>query len=143
MPSPQPAIDDARRQAEARTALTTSLSAVGSSLDADLRTRAADLHANAAALTKQQADVARETTALRKETDALLKVADVNAEKLKEVGDVQNWAELIERDLLVLEATLGLVEADDERAEKARKGGVVQAVDGVGPASESSSAGSV
>lgn len=38
---------------------------------------------------------------------------------LKEVGDVQNWAEMIERDLLVLEETVKLAE---ERKEEEREG---------------------
>lgn len=40
---------------------------------------------------------------------------------LKEVGDVQNWAECIERDLLVLEETLREVEEGDEERERERE----------------------
>ncbi|KAI9824595.1 MAG: hypothetical protein M1832_001685 [Thelocarpon impressellum] len=109
---PQPAedADEQARLAAARTALTSSLAAVGASVDADIRARGADAHANAATIARQQQDVTRETAALRKQADALQKVADSSAERIKEIGDVQNWAELLERDLLVLEETARLVE---------------------------------
>ena len=40
---------------------------------------------------------------------------------MNEVGDIQNWAEMIERDLLVLEETVRLV--DDGKAEDRRNEG--------------------
>jgi len=111
-PQPQQTEQD-QRTAEARTAFTASLSSVGSSMDTDLRSRAAILHANSAALAKQEADLAKETAALSKQTAQWQKMADNSQEKLKEIGDVQNWAELIERDLLFIEETLKMVEEDD------------------------------
>ncbi|MCJ1368040.1 hypothetical protein MMC16_007179 [Acarospora aff. strigata] len=102
-----------QRTAEARTAFTASLSSVGTSLDTDLRSRAAVLHSNAAALSKQEADLAKETAALAKQSSRWQKMADTSQTKLKEIGDVQNWAEMIERDLLVIEETLRMVEDDD------------------------------
>lgn len=102
-----------QRTAEARTAFTASLSSVGHSLDADLQSRAAILHSNSAALTKQEADLAKETAALTKQAAQWQKMADNSQQKLKEIGDVQNWAEMIERDLLVIEETLRMVEDDD------------------------------
>lgn len=103
-----------QRTAEARTAFTASLSSIGSTLDADLQSRAAILHSNAAALAKQEANLAKETAALAKHTTQWQKMADSSQGKLKEIGDVQNWAEMIERDLLVIEETLRMVEEGDE-----------------------------
>ncbi|KAF2090349.1 hypothetical protein K490DRAFT_35879 [Saccharata proteae CBS 121410] len=109
-----------RRTAEARAAVTASLSSVGSSKDAELRTRAADIHANAAAISKQEKELAKQTAALAKEAARWQKLADTNTKKLNDFGDMQNWAEMIERDLLVVEETLRLV--DGAEAEQTASG---------------------
>ncbi|KAI1343909.1 hypothetical protein F5Y15DRAFT_181492 [Xylariaceae sp. FL0016] len=92
--------------AEARAALVASMSNL---LDNSLQGRASLLHANAAALGKQERDVARATEGLRKENEKLAKVAKDAGRKIKELGNVQNWAEVLERDFLVLEETVRLV----------------------------------
>ncbi|KAI0882566.1 uncharacterized protein GGS22DRAFT_169763 [Annulohypoxylon maeteangense] len=91
---------------EARVALVASMSNM---LDSELQSRASLLHSNAAALTKQEKDVAKGTEALRKENDKLEKLARDTERKIKELGNVQNWAEVLERDFLVLEETMRLV----------------------------------
>ncbi|PVI07263.1 hypothetical protein DM02DRAFT_609227 [Periconia macrospinosa] len=106
--------ESARRTAEARAAVTASLTSVGSSVDHEMRQRAADLHANSEAIEKQEKALAKQTAALAKQSAQWQKLADTSTKKLNEIGDVQNWAEMIERDLLVLEETLRLV---DEKAE--------------------------
>lgn len=110
----------AQQQNEARAAVLASLSAIGKSVDAELRTRTADLHANSAAIAKQEKELAGQTAALRKETDKWQKLGETSTKKLNEVGDVQNWAEMLERDLLVLEETVRLV---DEQKAGSRSGG--------------------
>ncbi|KAH9875407.1 hypothetical protein J1614_004899 [Plenodomus biglobosus] len=111
MPSPPPtAAETARHTAEARAAVTASLSSVGASLDHEMRTRTADLHSNAAAISKQEKELARQTAALAKQTAEWDKLLQGGTKKLNEVGDIQNWAELLERDLLVLEETVRLVD---------------------------------
>ncbi|RDW82449.1 hypothetical protein BP6252_03561 [Coleophoma cylindrospora] len=115
LPSPTAHSPETTRQiAEARAALEASILNIGSSLDGQLKSRAANLHANDAALTKQQKDLEKETENLRKETDKLKKLADEGQKKVKELGNVQNWAELLERDFLVLEETMRLVERGEE-----------------------------
>ncbi|KAI1091514.1 hypothetical protein F5B19DRAFT_264659 [Rostrohypoxylon terebratum] len=91
---------------EARAALVASMSNM---LDSELQSRASLLHSNAAALTKQEKDVVKGTEALRKENDKLEKLARDTERKIKELGNVQNWAEVLERDFLVLEETMRLV----------------------------------
>jgi len=54
------------------------------------------------------------TRALAKETDKLKKIADDAARKLKEVGNVQNWAEVMEREFLILEETVRLADLSEE-----------------------------
>jgi len=102
--------ESARRTAEARAAVTASLASVGSSVDNEMRTRAADLHRNSEAIAKQEKELAKQTTALAKESAQWQKLADTSTKKLNEIGDIQNWAEMLERDLLVLEETLRLVD---------------------------------
>ncbi|KAF2792544.1 hypothetical protein K505DRAFT_326082 [Melanomma pulvis-pyrius CBS 109.77] len=99
-----------RRTAEARAAVTASLASIGGSVDNEMRTRAADLHSNAEAIAKQEKELAKQTAALAKQSAQWQKLAGTSTKKLNEIGDIQNWAEMIERDLLVLEETLRLVE---------------------------------
>ncbi|KAI1136552.1 hypothetical protein F5Y05DRAFT_96920 [Hypoxylon sp. FL0543] len=136
---------------EARAALVASMSNM---LDSELQSRASLLHSNAAALNKQERDVIKGTEALRKENDKLEKLARDTERKIKELGNVQNWAEVLERDFLVLEETMRLVRegsrsndescsecsrsswsgsysADDSR-EGSRRGSVTGEVDGDG-----------
>ena len=40
-------------------------------------------------------------------------MANDAADKLKELGDIQNWAEVLERDLLVLEETMRMGEGEE------------------------------
>jgi len=105
--------DVARRQAEARAAVTASLQSVGSTYDSELQTRAADLHANAAAIAKQEQELKKQTAELAKDSAQWKMLADTTTKQLNEFGDVQNWAEMLERDLLVVEETLRLVQGKE------------------------------
>lgn len=102
---------------EARLAFEATLKSVGTNLDATLRDRARTLHENALALEKQEDDLRRHTESLARQNDQWEAVADKAREGLKEIGDVQNWAEMIERDLLIVEETLRLVEEDGDDEE--------------------------
>jgi hypothetical protein len=73
-----------------------------------LQSRAQNLHANTAQLDKQQKDVIKATEGLKKETEKLRKWADEGQRMVKELGNVQNWAEMLERDFLVLTETIRL-----------------------------------
>lgn len=89
------------------------MASIGNTLDHELQTRASLLHANQAAIEKQERDVERALADLRREDDKLLKVLDKGSRQVKELGDVQNWAERLERDFLVLEETMRLVHEGD------------------------------
>jgi GCN5-like protein 1 (GCN5L1) len=115
--------DQERRLNEARTAVTASLSAVGNSVDGEIRTRAADLHANSAAIVKQEKELAKQTAALAKQSAQYQKLLDTSTKKLNEIGDVQNWAEVMERDLLVIEETMRLVEGKEDAKNASGTGG--------------------
>ncbi|KFA74637.1 hypothetical protein S40288_03204 [Stachybotrys chartarum IBT 40288] len=106
-----PSAETQRRVAEARSAVVASLSNM---VDSELQSRAGMLHDNAAALDKQEKDVLRATEGLRREREKLAREADVAAKRLKEVGNVQNWAEVLERGFLVLEETVRLANGGKE-----------------------------
>lgn len=91
-------------------------------LDSELQSRAGILHENAAALEKQERDVMRATEGLRKETQKLKAEADKAARKVKELGNVQNWAEVLERGFLVLEETVRLANGGEGEDESGSKG---------------------
>ncbi|UNI20242.1 hypothetical protein JDV02_006347 [Purpureocillium takamizusanense] len=101
LPSPS----SERHVAEARAAVVAS---IGNMLDSQLQTRASVLHDNAAALDRQERDVVAAADALRHERERLAREADAAARRLKELGNVQNWAEVLERGFLVLEETVRL-----------------------------------
>ncbi|KAL6858409.1 hypothetical protein J3F83DRAFT_717815 [Trichoderma novae-zelandiae] len=108
-----------RHVAEARAAVVAS---IGNMLDAELQSRAAVLHANAAALERQERDVARATDGLRRDTQRLRAEADKAARRVKELGNVQNWAEVLERGFLVLEETVRLANGGGETDGEGSKG---------------------
>jgi hypothetical protein len=98
--------------AQARAAL---VGSIGNLLDGELASRAALLHGNAAALARQERNVARATEALRRENDRLAKVVREGSRRVLETGNVQNWAEVLERDFLVLEDTMRRVRRGERR----------------------------
>jgi hypothetical protein len=108
------ASDSSRAQAEARAAVLASLESAGSNYDSQLRGRAADLHSNAKSISKQEAEIRKQTAALAKENAKWQKELDKATKGLNQHGDLQNWAEMMERDFLVLEETLRLVEGGNE-----------------------------
>jgi multidrug resistance efflux pump len=108
------ASNSSRAQAEARAAVIASLESAGSNYDNRMQRRAADLHANSAAISKQEAQVQKNTAALAKESAKWQKELDKTTKGLKEFGDLQNFAEMMERDFLVLEETLRLVEGGQQ-----------------------------
>ena len=104
-----------QQTAEAKAAFLASLNSTGSTVSAALQTRAQDIHSNAAAITNQEAQVKSESEKLEKETKKHEKVLEDGAKKLKEVGDVQNWAEMLERDLLMLEETMDIADEEEDQ----------------------------
>ena len=111
--------DPARATADARAAFLATLQhAGGSRADAVLQGRARDIAANASVLAKQDERVTKETADLARTGDGLSELVDAGGKGLKEVGDVQNWAEMLERELQVLEETVRIVEAGEEEEEE-------------------------
>ena len=96
--------------AEAQAAVVASLGATGTALEGELKNRATDVHANSNVIAEQEIELARQTASLARQGEQWQKFADSSTKKLNEFGDIQNWAEMIERDLLVVEETLSLVD---------------------------------
>ena len=113
-PPPPPPPPDPQRTGEARAAFTAHLTSIGNSHISALEGRVSDIHNNSAVISKQEDDVARQTKRLAVESKKHQKVADDAAGKLKELGDIQNWAEVLERDLLVLEETMRMGETGED-----------------------------
>lgn len=99
---------------QARTAVVATLSNL---LDRKLQTRATTLHENAASLTKQEREVEQATAGLRKEREKLEKEAAKAERSLREIGSVQNWAEVLERQFLVVEETVRLANGGKDGSE--------------------------
>lgn len=91
-------------------------------------------------LSKQDADVLKQTKKLAQQARKQQGVAKGAAEKLKELGDIQNWAEVLERDLLVLEEAVergergegGDSEGEGEGEGERDDGGLGKGMDGRG-----------
>lgn len=105
--------EEDQRQREALAAFTATLHSVGTNLEAPLRDRAANINANAGALQKQEDDLAESTARLARQNEQWVGLADETRNGLKEIGDVQNWAELIQRDLFMLEEMMDGIDARD------------------------------
>lgn len=109
-------------QAEARAAVLASLTSAGATHQAHLAQQASILHAGSQAIAAQDKTLRQNAASLSKnETRAWQREMEKAAKALKEVGDVQNWAEMLERDLCVLEETARQVEGG-ERVESASGG---------------------
>lgn len=120
---PPPPPPDPQRTAEARTAFTAHLTSIGNSHISSLEGRVSDIHNNSAAISKQEDDVIKQTKKLVAEAKKHQKIVDDAAGKLKELGDIQNWAEVLERDLLVLEETMKMGETGEDEWETDEEGG--------------------
>ena len=108
------ASDSSRAQAEARAAVTASLESAGSNYDTRMQRRATDLHTNTAAIAKQEAQVKKNAASMAKENANLQRELDKTMKSLRPFGDLQNFAETMERDLMVLEETMRLVDGGQE-----------------------------
>ncbi|GLA61942.1 hypothetical protein AtubIFM54640_002475 [Aspergillus tubingensis] len=137
MPPPE----KSKETLEAKSAFSATLLNIGSTHASPLVERAHTITENAAALDKQQAELEAHTAALAKQNESWDKLAGEARDGLKEIGDVQNWAEVVERELLVLEEMMGYVESkgvdgdggDVEEGEgEEGNGGFIDDRDGVG-----------
>ncbi|KAL0632140.1 hypothetical protein Q9L58_008974 [Maublancomyces gigas] len=105
--------DRLKRAEDARQTLTQEFHTLGASVDIELRDRITTIHSNASALESQSKTLRNRTNALGKTTRQWGGLADSARTRLKEIGDIQNWAEMIEHDLLLIEETLRIVHEDD------------------------------
>ncbi|KAL4803495.1 hypothetical protein BDV18DRAFT_41667 [Aspergillus unguis] len=92
-----PSVDQAR----AISAFTASLHSLGANYTSNLVSRSKTLHENSTALSKQEENLAKTTSALHKQNKEWEGIAEGARLGLKELGDLQNWAEVLERELLV------------------------------------------
>lgn len=112
-----PTLPSAETQRDITLARNAVVASIGNMVDTELHSRATVLHENAAALDRQERDVLAATAGLRREREKLAKEASAAARKLKELGNVQNWAEVLEGKFLVLEETVRLANGGREYRE--------------------------
>ncbi len=125
-----PTSPDPQRTAEARAAFTAHLTSIGNSHISALEQRVGDIHSNSLAISKQEDEIEKESKKLADESRKHEKVADDVGSKLKELGDIQNWAEVMERDLLVLETAMGMGEGEDDGWETEEEGAAEEVGEG-------------
>ncbi|GAM84616.1 hypothetical protein ANO11243_026120 [Dothideomycetidae sp. 11243] len=92
------------------TSLMTDLDKMSFRYRAGFESRASNLYVGEKAVSWQESQTRKHTTALVKQSEQCEKLVDATYKAMTEFGDVQNWAEMIERELLVLEETMRLVE---------------------------------
>ena len=116
MHSALPSPASTRAVSDARTAFVASM---GNLLDNELQTRAASLHQGEKIIAKQEKDVQKGREALRKENDKLMKLVKEGGDVVKMTGNVQHFAETLEREFLILEETLRLARGGGEEDSEA------------------------
>ncbi|EPE30573.1 hypothetical protein GLAREA_03540 [Glarea lozoyensis ATCC 20868] len=99
---------------ESRTALLAQMTSIGQTATHEMQARAVDLHGNTKVIEKQEKMLATGVKGLAKEREKLDKVVKEGARVVKELGNVQNWAEVLERDFLVLGETIRLANGGSE-----------------------------
>jgi len=102
-------------------------------LDRELLSRGQQLHGNSASLEKQERETQRALDALRRDNDKLEKLAVEHTKKVLEIGNVQNWAEMLEREFCIIEDTLRMVR------EGGSSGSIISGTEGSWSGSESGS----
>ncbi|KAL4870061.1 hypothetical protein BDV12DRAFT_195672 [Aspergillus spectabilis] len=138
-PSPE-ASSEAEKQATS--AFTASLHSLGNNYTTSLVDRAQNLHSNSVALKSQEERLRKTTEELGRQNKEWEGVAEEARVGLKEIGDVQNWAEIIERELLVVESVVDSLEGEagkDGNSERRSEEGVVnwnRGANGVGKVDE-------
>ncbi len=83
-----------------------------SSLDREIRARVATISANAATIEKQTADLqgsARRMGKINKQCGSILNSTQI---RLKDIGHLQNWVELLDQDMTLLDGMLAIVDGE-------------------------------
>lgn len=84
------------------------LETVGKSVEEPLKNRMIEIHDNDKLIAQQRSKLQKQTGNLQKTTKQLEQLANSALNKVKEAGDVQNWAEMLDQDIRVLEQTVKL-----------------------------------
>ncbi|KAK9239616.1 hypothetical protein V1525DRAFT_29307 [Lipomyces kononenkoae] len=108
-------IDVPRLPADIRKQFYRDLQSLTHYVDRDLRQRITSVHGNAKLISSQSRHIRAQTFALVKETRKWEEIAAKASGILKEAGDVQNWAEILEVELSALEETLRIVSEEGSR----------------------------
>lgn len=112
----QAAIGQTERQETARAAqarLAQDLAAIPAALEAPLVEKITEIHANQKLIRAQVDRLEADVQLLRKLNKKCGTFTTSTRNKLKEYGDVQNWAELVDQDLRVIEETIRIIQTTE------------------------------
>lgn len=94
-----------------------SAQAVASTHVEPIQLRSKAIREASSALEDQEKQLRKQTAQLAKQSAKWAKLTDKGTKELKEIGDVRNWAEVVERELLMIEEVLRIVEEKGSRTE--------------------------
>jgi GCN5-like protein 1 (GCN5L1) len=93
---------------QAATRLETELNLVPKSVESPLKAKMAEIHENKRRISRQTEKLEEKTFVVSKITREYKNLFKATDNRIKEVGDVQNWAELVDQDIRVLERVVQL-----------------------------------
>lgn len=73
-------------------------------------------------LARQEKVLLQDTQKLSRQAEELEKTIDESVDQLKELGDLQNWAEVVFRDISIIEDTLRMVENQEREHDESGDG---------------------
>ncbi|BFZ59158.1 ATP-binding mismatch repair protein [Saitoella coloradoensis] len=101
--------DGQERAHAARKQLVNDIDAASNAIATAVRYRISTIHTNSTSIASQTQTLSTHSARLTKSVKQWQDLADGARGQLKEVGDLENWAEVLEREVKILEEAVGMV----------------------------------